>query len=108
MWNRDKIAELVQQNPILIFAKGTKEQPMCGFSHRAIQIMPAVGAPFEVVTIFDDANIRPSLVEFSNWPTTPQLFVGGELIGGSDIALEMFESGELQKKVEALSAAGES
>ena len=106
MWNKDKIAEIVAAHPILVFAKGTKEQPMCGFSHRAIQVMQAVGQPFDVVNIFDHPDIRPALVEFSGWPTTPQVFVGGELLGGSDIVLEMYESGELQQKVAALNAAG--
>ena len=80
-------------------AKGTKEQPMCGFSHRAIHVMSLLGEPFEVVNIFDDPDIRPALVEFSGWPTTPQLFIDGELIGGSDIVVEMYESGELQSKL---------
>ena len=101
MWTTKEIKEAVAQNKILLFAKGTKDQPMCGFSHRAIQVMAAIGKPFEVVNIFDDPSIRPALVEFSGWPTTPQLFVGGEFIGGSDIALELYNSGELQKKVES-------
>lgn len=100
MWNKDKIADIVKKNKIVVFAKGTKEQPMCGFSHRAIATMQALGRDFTVVNIFDDPAIRPALVEFSNWPTTPQVFIGGEFIGGSDITLEMYESGELQKKVE--------
>ena len=66
----------------------------------AIAIMTQIGEPFEVVNIFDDESIRPALVEYSEWPTTPQLFIGGEFIGGSDTAMEMFESGELKQKVE--------
>jgi monothiol glutaredoxin len=100
MWTKEDVKKAVESNKVLIFAKGTKQQPQCGFSHRAIQMMDAVGKPFEVINIFDDPSIRPALVEFSGWPTTPQLFVGGELIGGSDIALELYNSGELQKKVE--------
>ena len=100
MWSKADIKKTVAEHKLLLFAKGTKEQPMCGFSHRAIQIMDSIGKPFEVINIFDDPSIRPALVEFSGWPTTPQLFVGGELIGGSDIALELYNSGELQKKVE--------
>ena len=99
MWTTDSIEKIVTENPIVLFAKGTKEQPMCGFSHRAIQVLSQVGEPFEVINIFDDPSIRPALVEFSKWPTTPQLFVKGELIGGSDIVMEMYESGELQAKV---------
>ena len=100
MWNTDTVKKTVSDNRLVLFAKGTKEQPMCGFSARAIQVMQQVGQPFEVVNIFDDPSIRPSLVEFSNWPTTPQLFVDGELIGGSDIVLEMYQSGELQAKID--------
>lgn len=74
---------------------------MCGFSHRAIHVMNLLGKPFEVVNIFDDPSIRPALVEAFEWPTTPQVFVNGELLGGSDIVLEMYESGELQSKVDA-------
>ena len=73
-----EIEKTVQNHKIVVFAKGSKEQPMCGFSHRAIAVMHQVGQPFEVVNIFDDASIRPALVEFSQWPTTPQVFVGGE------------------------------
>lgn len=106
MWTTADIEKTVKDHKIVVFAKGSKEQPMCGFSHRAIAVMHQVGQPFEVVNIFDDASIRPALVEFSQWPTTPQVFVGGELLGGSDIVLEMFESGELQTKVEQAMAAG--
>jgi monothiol glutaredoxin len=105
MWTPENIKKTVTDNRIVLFVKGTKEQPMCGFSHRAIQVMNMVGEPFEVVNIFDDPAIRPALIEFSNWPTTPQLFVDGELIGGSDIVLEMYESGELQTKIAAGSGA---
>ena len=100
MWNTDDVKTKVAEHKIVIFAKGSKEQPMCGFSHRAIAIMNQVGKPFEVINIFDDASIRPALVEAYGWPTTPQVFIGGELLGGSDIVLEMFESGELAKKVD--------
>ncbi|MDA0373825.1 MAG: glutaredoxin domain-containing protein [Planctomycetota bacterium] len=105
MWNTDDIRTKVAENKILIFAKGSKEQPMCGFSHRAIAIVSQLGQPFEVVNIFDDASIRPALVEAYGWPTTPQVFVAGELLGGSDIVMEMFESGELKQKVDAAFAA---
>lgn len=101
MWNTEDVKKTVADNKLVIFAKGTKEQPMCGFSHRAIEIMNRVGKPFEVVNIFDDPSIRPALVETTGWPTTPQIFVAGEMIGGSDIALEMYQNGELEKKVEA-------
>ena len=104
MWTKADVERVVRGNKIVVFAKGTKEQPVCGFSHRAIAILQQVGAPFEVVDIFADPSIRPALIEYSGWPTTPQVFVGGELIGGSDIAMEMYESGELQKKVAEVGA----
>jgi len=100
MWTKEKVEEVVKSHKIVVFGKGSKEQPMCGFTHRAIGIMNQVGKPFEVVNIFDDESIRPALVEYSEWPTTPQVFVGGEFVGGSDTALEMFESGELAKKID--------
>lgn len=95
----DDIKSLVEANAIILFTKGTKDAPMCGFSARAIEVFRQLEVPFEVVNIFDDPSIRPSLVAHSGWPTTPQIFVAGELIGGSDIALELYESGELQDKV---------
>lgn len=101
MWNKDKVQETVQADSIVIFAKGTRQQPMCGFSHRAIDIMERFGKPFTVVNIFEDPTIRPALVDFSSWPTTPQVFINGELLGGSDIVQEMFDNGELKKKVES-------
>lgn len=105
MWNTDKVQEEVRSEPIVLFAKGSKEQPMCGFSAKAMDILARAGKPYKVINIFDDANIRPALVEFSQWPTTPQLFVAGELIGGSDIMEELFNSGELAKKIDAAFAA---
>ena len=101
MWTKESIAKTVADNKIVVFGKGTKEQPMCGFTHRAVAIMQQIGKPFEVVNIFDHETIRPALIEYSEWPTTPQVFVAGEFIGGSDTAMELFESGELQKKIEA-------
>ena len=101
MWTKDDVAKKVSEHPILIFGKGTKEQPMCGFTARAIQIMTQTGKPFEVINIFEDQSIRPALVEYSQWPTTPQVFVGGEFLGGSDILLEMYEKGELAPRIDA-------
>ena len=104
MWTTDHVKSVVTGNRIVLFAKGSKEQPMCGFSHRAIHVMTLVGEPFEVVNIFEDETIRPALVEATGWPTTPQVFVGGEMIGGSDIVMEMYENGELAKKVDSVFA----
>lgn len=92
---RDAIAEAIKDNKVILFMKGTPEQPMCGFSARAAGALQATGAPFAAVDILPDPRIRQELSAISNWPTTPQLFIDGELIGGSDIVLEMFESGEL-------------
>ena len=100
-WSPEQIKQIVDSNKIVVFAKGTRQQPMCGFSMRAIQILEQLEKPFEVVNIFEHETIRPALVEAFGWPTTPQVFVGGELLGGSDIALELYNSGELHKKVDA-------
>ena len=100
MWSKQDIDKVVKENRVVVFAKGTKEQPMCGFSHRAIHVMGLMEKPFEVVNIFDDPSIRPALMEYSGWPTTPQVFINGQLVGGSDIVMEMYENGELKKKVE--------
>jgi monothiol glutaredoxin len=94
---RDAIAEAIRDNQVILFMKGTPEQPMCGFSARAAGALQATGVPFAAVDILPDPRIRQELSALSNWPTTPQLFVNGELIGGSDIVMEMFESGELHQ-----------
>ena len=104
MWNEENVKEIVEKEKLVIFGKGTKFEPMCGFTLRAIDIFNRLGKPFEVVNIFEEESIRPALVAYTNWPTTPQCFVGGEMIGGSDIVQEMFDSGELQKKVDAVFA----
>jgi monothiol glutaredoxin len=92
---RDAIADAIRDNKVILFMKGTPEQPMCGFSARAAAALQAVGVPFAAVDILPDPRIRQELSAITNWPTTPQLIVDGELVGGSDIVVEMFESGEL-------------
>jgi monothiol glutaredoxin len=92
---RDAIAEAIRENKVILFMKGTPEQPMCGFSARAAGALQATGVPFAAVDILPDPRIRQELSAITQWPTTPQLLVDGELIGGSDIVMEMFESGEL-------------
>jgi monothiol glutaredoxin len=92
---RDAIQEAISENKVILFMKGTPEQPMCGFSARAAACLQAVGVPFAAVDILPDPRIRQELSAITNWPTTPQLVVDGELIGGSDIVVEMFENGEL-------------
>lgn len=99
-----RIAELVQSSPILLFMKGNASFPMCGFSGRAIQILKACGVdPGKLVTVnvLEDEALRQGIKEYSNWPTIPQLYVKGEFIGGSDIMLEMYESGELKQVLSA-------
>lgn len=97
---QQRIGELVQSHDIVLFMKGSASFPMCGFSGRAIQILKACGVDtktIQTVNVLDDAEIRQGIKEFSNWPTIPQLYVKGEFIGGSDIMMEMYESGELQQ-----------
>jgi monothiol glutaredoxin len=101
---RDAIAQAISENKVILFMKGTPEQPMCGFSARAAAAIESVGVPFAAVDILPDPRIRQELTAISNWPTTPQLFVDGELIGGSDIVMEMFETGELQPLVQSATA----
>ena len=92
---RDAIAEAISQNEVILFMKGTPEQPMCGFSARTAAALQSLGAPFAAVDVLPDPRIRQELSALSNWPTIPQLFVHGELVGGADIVTEMYETGEL-------------
>ena len=92
-----RIAELVKSNDVMLFMKGTPLFPQCGFSSRAIAILERLGTPFETVDVLQDPDIRQGIKEYSEWPTVPQLYVRGEFVGGSDIMMEMFESGELQQ-----------
>jgi monothiol glutaredoxin len=94
---RDQIQTAIDENPVLLFMKGTPDQPMCGFSARTVAILQSVGKPFAAVNVLPDPRIRQELSALSNWPTIPQLFVDGELVGGCDIVTEMYESGELQQ-----------
>ena len=97
----DRIADLVGANDILLFMKGTPLFPQCGFSSRAIAILDHLGAPYETVDVLADQEIRQGIKAFSDWPTIPQLYVKGEFVGGSDIMMEMFESGELKQLIGA-------
>ena len=92
---RDEIANAIDENPVILFMKGTPDQPMCGFSARTAGALQALGAPFAAVDILPDQRIREELSAISTWPTIPQLFVKGELVGGCDIVTEMYETGEL-------------
>ena len=101
----DRIRKTVSDNPVVLYMKGTPQFPMCGFSSRAAQALKAVGAQFASVNVLEDPEIRANLPRFSNWPTFPQLFINGELIGGCDILLELQESGELAQMVKEASRA---
>src|SRR5271154_5670512 len=92
---RDQIATAIAENPTILFMKGSPEQPQCGFSARTVAALQDLGAPFAAVDILPDPRIRQELSALSQWPTIPQLFVGGELVGGCDIVTEMHETGEL-------------
>ena len=97
-----RIDSLVKGNDIVLFMKGSASFPMCGFSGRAVQILKAVGVDTKGITtvnVLDDPEIRAGIKDYSNWPTIPQLYVKGEFVGGSDIMMEMYESGELQKVI---------
>ena len=95
----DRIAELDKNNDIVLFMKGTALFPQCGFSSRAIAILDRLEAKYETVDVLQDPEIRQGIKEYSEWPTIPQLYVRGEFVGGSDIMMEMFESGELQELI---------
>ena len=92
-----RIADLVGKNDIVLFMKGTALFPQCGFSSRAIAILDRLGVQYETVDVLQDPEIRQGIKAYSEWPTVPQLYVRGEFVGGSDIMMEMFESGELQQ-----------
>ncbi|QYR52543.1 Grx4 family monothiol glutaredoxin [Lysobacter soyae] len=102
----DRIKETVESKPIVLFMKGTPQFPMCGFSSRTVQALKAAGVEnMATVNVLEDPEVRANLPRFSNWPTFPQLFIKGELIGGCDIVTELYESGELTRLVaEAQSA----
>ncbi|MEI8267957.1 MAG: Grx4 family monothiol glutaredoxin [Betaproteobacteria bacterium] len=95
---QQQIDSLVKGHRVVLFMKGTAQFPMCGFSGRAIQVLKACGASdLKTVNVLEDEGIRQGIKEYANWPTIPQLYVGGEFVGGSDIMMEMYQSGELQQ-----------
>ena len=94
---RERIEKLLNENKTVLFMKGTPQFPQCGFSARAVAILKEVGASFHSVDILEDPEMRQGIKEYGNWPTIPQLYVNKELIGGSDIMMEMFEAGEIQE-----------
>lgn len=94
---KEKIEGLLNQNKVVLFMKGTQSFPMCGFSARACSILQDLGVQFADVNVLEDEEIRQGIKEYGNWPTIPQLYVNKKLVGGSDIMMEMYQSGELQE-----------
>ena len=97
---RTRIEALINSSPIFVFMKGSKLMPQCGFSNNVVQILHSLGVAFETFDVLSDMEIRQGIKEFSSWPTIPQIYVQGEFMGGSDILIEMFNSGELKEKLE--------
>ena len=99
---QQRIDELVKNNRVVLFMKGTAQFPQCGFSGRAIQVLKACGAnDLKTVNVLEDEGIRQGIKDYANWPTIPQLYVNGEFVGGSDIMMEMYQAGELQPLIGA-------
>ena len=96
----ERIKKQVTDNPVMIYMKGSPDFPQCGFSARAVQALKACKVPFSYVNIFEDEEVYRALPKFANWPTFPQLYVKGELVGGCDITLDLHQSGELQKMLD--------
>ena len=99
---QDKIRKVIEENSVMLFMKGSPDFPQCGFSGRVVQILEASGAEFGSADVLMDPELREGIKAYSNWPTIPQLYVQGELIGGSDIMMEMYENGELKEKIDAI------
>src|ERR687886_2390114 len=97
---KERIDNLVSQNKIVVFMKGNKLMPQCGFSNNVVQILNTLGVPYETVDVLSDYDIRQGIKEYSNWPTIPQVYINGEFVGGSDVLIELYQKGELQEIVE--------
>ena len=97
---QQRLDQIVNSNKIVVFMKGTKLMPQCGFSNNVVQILNVLGAPFETFDVLSDYEVRQGIKEYSNWPTIPQVYVNGEFLGGSDILVELYQKGELQEMVE--------
>jgi len=95
---------LLKDNKVMVFMKGNKLMPQCGFSNNVVQILNVLGVPFETIDVLADSEIRDGIKEFSSWPTIPQVYVNGEFVGGSDILIELYQKGELQQIVEVAMA----
>jgi monothiol glutaredoxin len=96
----ERIKSQVEGNKVMLYMKGTPDFPQCGFSAKTVQCLKGVGAEFASVNVLEDPEVRARLREYSNWPTFPQLFIGGELVGGCDITVELYQSGELKQLVD--------
>lgn len=101
---KQRIETLIKENKILVFMKGTKLMPQCGFSNNVVQILNTLGVSYETFDILNDSEIRQGIKEYSNWPTIPQVYIDGEFIGGSDVMIELYQNGELQEKLEVVLA----
>ena len=97
---KERIETLINSSKIMVFMKGNKLMPQCGFSNNVVQILGVLGVPFETFDVLSDHEIRQGIKEYSNWPTIPQVYLNGEFLGGSDIMIEMYQSGQLQETVE--------
>ncbi|NER45147.1 MAG: Grx4 family monothiol glutaredoxin [Symploca sp. SIO1A3] len=97
---KERIDDLTKQNKILVFMKGSKLMPQCGFSNHVVQILNGMGVPYETVNVLEDWDIRQGIKEYSNWPTIPQVYINGEFVGGCDVMNELHENGELEQMVE--------
>ncbi|NCO75032.1 MAG: Grx4 family monothiol glutaredoxin [Cyanobacteria bacterium] len=97
---KQRLDDIVNNSQVVVFMKGTKLMPQCGFSNNVVQILNTLGVPFETVDVLSDYDIRQGIKEYSNWPTIPQVYVNGEFIGGSDILIELYQTGELQQMIE--------
>ena len=96
----EKIGKLIGDNKIMVFMKGNKLMPQCGFSNQVVQILNILGVPYETVDVLEDGDIRQGVKEYSNWPTIPQVYINVEFVGGSDVMTELYQKGELQQMVE--------
>lgn len=97
---KQRIDNIVNSDKIVVFMKGTKLMPMCGFSNNVVQILNMLGVPYETFNVLDDEEVRQGIKEYSAWPTIPQVYINGEFLGGSDIMIELYQKGELQQVVE--------
>ena len=97
---KNKIQELIDSSPVMVFMKGTKLMPQCGFSNNVVQILNSLGIEYSTFDVLSDFEVREGIKEYSNWPTIPQVYLKGEFLGGSDILIEMYNSGSLKEKIE--------